>query len=523
MMMPAFLAVLLFLIPQVVGAQAPARGGTVVQAISADPPTYNPGTTTDTQAWTLAGKLFNGLTYLDLDYKNHPDLAESWDISADGLTYTFRLRRGVKWHDGRPFTSADVKFTFMDVLAKYHPTGRQAFSMVETVDTSDPNVAVVKLKAPFGPFLFMTTESSAPILPKHALEGQDIVNGEFSKKPIGTGPFKLVEATKGSHYVLERNPDYFKPGRPYLDRVVLRVMPNGASRVLAFEKGEVDVLYTFSLPREQAGRVKALPNVVSKDFMLYPEVVTLFFNLKDSKPLGELKVRQAVAHAIDKAFIADKGYFGLSKPAISPIPSNLPWAHNPRVPVYDYDPAKAATLLDEAGYPKGAGGERFALRLSYDPANSAANKAAEIVAQQLRGVAINVKPAPMERSLLLSKVFTQYEFDLFIHNYTTYGDPALGVSRAYTCDSIKPLPFVNVARYCNPKVDELFRLGASAATQAERAKPYQSVQEILMRDLPAIPLLEYGDTNVARGRVRNIFTSRSSHERWDEVWVTDGK
>ena len=139
MMMPTFLAVFLLLIPQVAGAQAPARGGTVVQAISADPPTYNPGTTTDTQAWTLAGKLFNGLTYLDLDYKNHPDLAESWEISPDGLTYTFRLRRGVKWHDGGPFTSADVKFTFMDVLAKYHPTGRQAFSMVESVDTSDPN------------------------------------------------------------------------------------------------------------------------------------------------------------------------------------------------------------------------------------------------------------------------------------------------------------------------------------------------------------------------------------------------
>ena len=269
----------------------------------------------------------------------------------------------------------------------------------------------------------MTNLNNAPILPKHLLEGKDIATAEFNGKPVGTGPFRLGEIVKGSHYVLERNPDYFKPGRPYLDRVVLRVMPNPPSRVLAFEKGEVDVLYSFFLPREQAARVKALPGVVVKDYMLFPEVITLFFNLKDSKPLGDLKVRQAIAHGIDKAFIAEKGYFGLSRPAISPIPSNLAWAHNPKVMTYAYDTARAQALLDEAGY---KGPERMTLRLAYDPANSAVNKAAEIVAQQLRVIGINVKQTPMERSLMLEKVFKQYEFDIFIHNYTTYGEPAVG-------------------------------------------------------------------------------------------------
>jgi peptide/nickel transport system substrate-binding protein len=500
--------------------EPPVRGGTVVQAISADPPTMNPGTTTDTQAWSLMGKMFNGLTYLDLEYRNHPDLAESWEISKDGLTYTFKLRQNVKWHDGKPFTSADVKFTYLEILPKYHPTGRVAFSVIASIDTPDAHTAVVHLKKPFAPFLFMTNLNNGPILPKHLLEGKDIATAEFNQHPVGTGPFRLGEVVKGSHYVLERNPDYWKPGRPYLDRVVLRVMPNPPSRVLAFEKGEVDVLYSFFLPREQAARVKALPGVVVKDYMLFPEVITLFFNLKDSKPLGDLKVRQAIAHGIDRAFIAEKGYFGLSRPAISPIPSNLTWAHNPKVMTYAYDPARAQVLLDEAGY---KGPERMVLRLAYDPANSAVNKAAEIVAQQLRAIGINVKQTPMERSLMIEKVFKQYEFDLFIHNYTTYGDPAVGVTRAYDCDNIVPAPFTNVERYCNKKVDELFDQGAAATNRADRARAYQAAQEIIARELPTVPLLEYGDTNVARPRVRGIFLSRSSHERWDEVWVTDGK
>jgi peptide/nickel transport system substrate-binding protein len=254
--------------------------------------------------------------------------------------------------------------------------------------------------------------------------------------------------------------------------------------------------------------------------MLFPEVITLFFNLKDTKPFADIRVRQAIAHAIDRQFIADKGYFGLSRPGLSPIPSNLGWAHNPKVQVYAYDTARAEKLLDEAGF---KGPERMVLRLAYDPANSAVNKAAEIVAQQLRVVGINVRLTPMERSLMLEKVFKQYEFDLYVHNYTTYGDPAIGVTRAYDCDNIRPAPFVNVSRYCNPKVDELFDAGANAATQAERAKHYFAAQEIIVRELPTIPLLEYGDTNVARPRMRSLFLSRSAHERWDEVWVSDGK
>src|SRR5262249_20567624 len=137
-LMTIILALLLLIGPAPAWAEEPSRGGTVVQAISADPPTLNPGTTTDTQAWSVIGKLFNGLTYLDSEYRSHPDLAESWTVSPDGLTYTFKLRRDVKWHDGKPFTSADVKFSYLEVLAKYHPTGRLGFSNLATIDTPDP-------------------------------------------------------------------------------------------------------------------------------------------------------------------------------------------------------------------------------------------------------------------------------------------------------------------------------------------------------------------------------------------------
>src|SRR5262249_51562889 len=181
------LVLILAALPALAEAQTPVRGGTVVQAIAADPPTMNPGTTTDTQAWSLMGKLFNGLTYLDSEYRSHPDLAESWEISKDGLTYTFKLRPNVKWHDGKPFTSADVKFSYLEVLPKYHPTGRVAFQVVSAVDTPDPLTAVVRLKKPFAPFLFMTNLNNAPILPKHLLEGKDFATAEFNSKPVGTG------------------------------------------------------------------------------------------------------------------------------------------------------------------------------------------------------------------------------------------------------------------------------------------------------------------------------------------------
>ena len=154
----------------------------------------------------------------------------------------------MKWHDGKPFTSDDVKFSYLEVLPKYHPAGRVAFSVIASIDTPDRTRRSSASRRRSAPFLFMTALNTGAILPKHLLAGKDITTAEFNRKPVGTGPFSLGEVVKGSHYVLERNPDYFKQGQPYLDRVVLRVMPNPPSRVLAFEKGEVDVLYSFFLP-----------------------------------------------------------------------------------------------------------------------------------------------------------------------------------------------------------------------------------------------------------------------------------
>lgn len=505
-------------------AEEPVRGGTLVMAVSADPPTFNTGITTDTQAWFAAGKIFNGLTFLDRDLNNHPDLAESWEVAPDGMTYTFRLRPGVRWHDGKPFTSKDVQFTYLEILAKYHPIGKLAFSRIRAIDTPDDHTAVIHMKEPYAPLLYQTTEVMAPILPRHIYEGTDILNNPHNKAdPVGTGPFRLGEYVRGSHVTLVRNPDYFKKGQPYLDRVILKIMPNGAARVLAFEKGEVDVLYGFVLPREQALRLKALPGVQYAENVVLPEVVTLFFNLQGTKPLADLRVRQAIAHGLDKKFMIEKAYFGVGRPATSPIPTGIPWAHNKSVAVYDYDPEKAQALLDAAGFPRKADGTRLSLRLAYDPANSAVNKVAEIAAQQLRQVGIAVKLDPMERSVLLNKIFVQYDYDLFVHNYTTYGDPAVGVSRAYTCENVRPAPFVNVERYCNPKVDELFQAGATRVDKRERAKAYYAVQEILVRDLPTFPLLEYPDANVAKANVHGLFRSPSSHERWDEAWLAKPK
>ena len=247
------LAVVLLLLVAVAPAtgQAPKSGGVLVTSPLSATPSLSPHEESTIATVQQASPCFSNLLVFDPAKRQEsadtlvPELAEKWTWQDSFRTLVFTLRRDVKWHDGKPFTSADVKFTYLEVLAKYHPTGRLGFSNLASIDTPDPHTAVMKLKAPFAPLLFMTNLNSGPVLPKHLLEGQDVTAAEFNRKPVGTGPFRITEAVKGSHYVLERFPDYFKKGRPYLDRVILRVMPAPASRVLAFEKGES----TCSSPR----------------------------------------------------------------------------------------------------------------------------------------------------------------------------------------------------------------------------------------------------------------------------------
>src|SRR5499433_3286923 len=220
-------------------AAAQKRGGTLVMLVQPEPPTLASYISTSGPIGQVTTKVYEGLLEYDFNLKPIPSLAESWKVSGDGKTITFVLQKGVRFHDGKPFTSADVKFSILEVLKKVHPRGAATFREVTEIETPDEHTAVFKLAAP-APYLMMALSGyESPMLPKHLFEGQDLKAAKQANAPVGTGPFKFVEWQRGQYIRLDRNPDYWRAGRPNLDRVVARFVADSATRTAALEKGEV--------------------------------------------------------------------------------------------------------------------------------------------------------------------------------------------------------------------------------------------------------------------------------------------
>ncbi len=459
------------------------RGGTMVVATENDTGQFNPGITTAGGTHMVTGNIYNGLLLLDEQFNPQPDLAESWTVTPDGRTYTFRLASGVTWHDGRPFSSGDVKFTFDEILLKYHARTKAGLEgVLDGIDAPDPATVVMRFRQPYGPLLQRLDVVEAPILPKHMYENSDVQTNPANQQPIGTGPFKLAEYQKGDVARLVRNDRYFKPGLPYLDELVFKIIPQANTAALALEQGEVD--YLSRVPGPDQARLAARPDVVVASTSAGSGGSncqdTLIFNLR-KPPFDKLEVRQAMAHAIDRQQILDQVRFGQGRVAISPISSALSWAHNPNVPKYDRDLARANQLLDTAGFGRAAGGTRFRATFPHPPVFA---RQGEVIRQHLADVGVDLELRPLEVNAANEAVFVRQEFDVGYGSYCNGPDPEIGVTRAYVSSNIKPIPFANGAAYSNPQVDDLFAQAASTIDRAQRARLYGEVQEILVRDVP---------------------------------------
>lgn len=255
---------------------------------------------------------------LDEQFNPEPDLAESWTVSPDGRAYTFKLRTGVTWHDGQPFSSADVKFTFDEVLLKYYARTKAGLeNVLDGIDTPDASTVVMRFKQPYGPLLQRLDAREAPILPRHIYAGSDVQNNPANLRPVGTGPFKFVEYQKGESVRLVRNERYFKPGLPYLDELIFKIIPQASTATRALEHGEVDYLLApaeadVARLRQNAGIVVAISAGSAGGSNI--------FNLR-RPPFDKIEVRQAFAYAIDRQQILDQVKFALGKVAASPISS----------------------------------------------------------------------------------------------------------------------------------------------------------------------------------------------------------
>ena len=360
-------------------AQAPAtpkKGGTLNFMQNSEPQTLVALTTVATPALTVSAKVTEGLLEYDYDIEPRPQLATEWTISPDGKTYTFKLRPNVKFHDGKPFTSADVAYS-IQLLKTVHPRGRNTFANVVEVKTPDPLTAILELSKPAPYLIKALTAAEAPMMPRHIYEGTDPLANPNGNAPIGTGPFKFKEWVRGSHIIYERNPDYWDAPKPYVDRIVCKFLPDPGARSIAFENGSADIGYRTPVALSDLERLKKVPSLrfETKGTSYSYNVSTLQFNL-DSQYFKNLKVRQAVAHAIDRETLIKTVAFGYGTVCYSPIAPGLKAFHDPTPSPYKLDLKKAEALLDEAGFPRGANKTRFKVPLDYNPIGGAPRSAA---------------------------------------------------------------------------------------------------------------------------------------------------
>ena len=495
-----------------VGQDAPARGGTVVVAIVSDPGHLNPAITTSGATHAASELLYNGLLGRDERGDPIPELAESWQVEQGGTVYRFRLRDGVKWHDGTPFTSSDVKFTFEEVLLKFHARTRASMgALLASVEAPDDRTVIFRFKQPYAPLLYQLDATEAPIVARHVYQGTDPQTNPANSNPIGTGPFKFVSYTKGTEIRLARNPAYFKPGLPYLDGLVMRIIPDLSVQVLALENGEVDFLW--ELPGPLQSRIKGDARFQTARTGYHPGgsncIMTMSFNLE--RPiLKELRVRQAVAQALDRQTFLAQILFGDGKVATAPISSEIPWAHAAGLNMPKPDRADAEKLLDGVGWKKEGDGPRTArgvsgvadgTRLSIDFLHFPTfAKYGELVRQQLGAVGIGVVLRPLEPAVFAPTVFKDRNFDSNVISYCNGPDPEIGVRRMYHSSQIGPAPFTNAAAYRNPRVDALFDEASRTVERDKRSRLYRQIQEIVVQELPYYWLVETVSTRAWTAR-----------------------
>lgn len=501
------------------GQGSPKYGGTLVVAAS-EPGALNPAITSAGTTHPVTGQIFNGLVRLDRQFNPQPDLARSWTVSPDGLTYTFNLARNARWHDGTPFTSADVKFTFEQVLVREHPRTRVALGpILAGVETPDDHTVVFRLKQPYPPFIKLIDEDNGGILPRHIYEGTDPRTNPANAKPVGTGPFMFESEVAGDRITLVRNPNYFKQGRPYLDRIVFRIIPGGPQALQAFQAGEVQM---FSPSPPDVAALKATPDTVvtEKGNEYFSTVIRLIPNHRRA-PFGDVRVRQAMAYAVDQDFIARTAYAGQRAPATGPITRELEPFYTDDVRPYPRDVGRANELLDAAGLRRGPDGVRFRTSFMFDKQFA---RTAELLKQQLGEVGIALDLQLMEFNAWVKRLYIDKDFDLGYSQLTDAPDPDIGTKRAFTCDNIAKVPFSNGQLYCNPRVDALFAAAATERNRDERVRLYAEVQRVLVEDQPAIFLVD-GSGPYAYAAEFTGFENAGSKARYyfgDTVWWTKG-
>jgi peptide/nickel transport system substrate-binding protein len=504
------------------GEMTPVTGGTAVLIVGSELQTLNPALTTGAGEQTIGCTIHEGLVDIDNDGEYVPLLAKSWTISDDERTYTFDLVKA-NWHDGEPFTAEDVKFSYQEVNPKYAPLfSAQIGENIESIEVLGQHKVKITLKEPFGPFLRMTAcYNGGAITPKHVYEGTNPTQNPASNAPVGTGAFKFEEWKTGEYVSVVKNEDYWKEGLPYLDAMIVRFIPQGGARVQALKAGEADYVQRYFFPSSDYKTVGADPTLKLETSGNPPNSLLAFFNTT-KEPFNNKKVRQALFSVVDRNFIRDAAFAGDGEPMYQPFPHGLSWVVNPKIDfnkMYPMDFDAANKILDEAGYPRGNDGTRFTVGITYESDVPERQKTAIIMQEAWKKLGVESKLEPMERNVWRPRIFNDGDFDVAITSYSTYGDPAVGISRAYLSSSIGMI-FGNGSRYGDPELDALFDKAASLSSVKARGDVYRQIQEILADIMVTMPLHTRVGFDAASKRLHGVW-GYEGNGHWSTAWLEE--
>jgi peptide/nickel transport system substrate-binding protein len=453
----------------------------------AEPQSLDPHTVTATNDFRILVNIYDGLVrYKDGTLEVEPALAESWTISDDGKTYTFKLRQGVKFHDGSDFNAEAVKFNFDRMLKEDHPfynTGPFPlsfnFSSIDVVNVLDEHTVEFKLKEPFAPFLSNLAYPTGLIVSPEAVKKY---GKEFGRHPSGTGPFKFAEWQSGQRVVVERNPDYWD-GAPALEAIVFRPITDANTRVAEMMAGGLDVM--VEVPPDNLATFKQDANFAVAE-QAGPHVWFTILNAKGG-PFADKKVRQAANYAVNKQGLVDNVLQGSATVAAGPIPPAFNWVENKTEP-YPYDPEKAKALLAEGGSGM------------LDPITMGA-----AIQADLQAVGFKVKIETYEWNTFLGRVNPGLEgkADMAEMAWMT-NDPDTVPYLTLRSDALPDKGGFNSGYYSNPKVDELLEKARSSTDQAERGKLYGEVQSIVHDDAPWLFVANWKQNAVTTAAVKGF-------------------
>jgi peptide/nickel transport system substrate-binding protein len=487
---------------------------TVIYGTFADAKILNPFLLSDTASSTITGLIFEGLVTADPKTgQPSPSLAQKWEQSDDGLTYTFHLQPNVTWSDGQPFTAEDAKFTFDTILdPKVQSPRKSNYEIVKSFDVVDPLTLKATLKQPFCPFLI--SSMGIGIVPKHILSKSANINTDDfnTKTPVGTGPYTLKEWLKDDHITLVANPTYWK-GKPKIDQWVQKVVKDVTVVAAQLKTSEVDIA---SIEAKDLEDMQKQQNVTT---LTYYRLGYDYIGYNLANPLlADKKLRQALTHALDRNVFVQKILYGQGQVVDGPTPPNA-WAFNPDIPSFKFDVDASKQLLKDAGWVAGADGilQKDGKPLKFTIVTNAGNKTRESIAtiaqDQWKKIGVQVDTSFIEFGALLDKLNKTHDFDAFVLGWALSLDPdtkSIWESTSYP-DSL------NSIKYSNTEVDKLSEQARSlpGCSQDGRKALYGKIQQLIADDQPYTFLYQAKSIVTINKRVKGVDPSATAGLFWN--------